>query len=143
MPILSRTSRDTFRSRRILRGIGLACFVFAVAVAMCVFIHFHPKLFMTVIGGARTLGFFLLAVVSAWMIIGNWVGMVTALTSKCSYSLVPLVGGMFGVMACRCGPVAIQPYAWIPLLLDPGTWVVPYILVRLLARWAFRKVRRR
>ena len=126
---------------RILRRLGLACLVFAIAVALCVFIHFHPKLFLTMAGDARIPIFLSLAVVSAWIIVGNWVGVITALKSKRSYSLVPLVGGMLGVMACRCGPAAIHPYAWVPLLLDPGTLVVPYTLVWLLLRWVSRKVR--
>ena len=94
-------------------------------------------------GDARILIFFPLAVVSAWIIVGNWVCMIAARTKKRSYSLVPLVGGMLGVMACRCGPEAIRPYAWVPLLLDLGTLVVPYTLVWLLVRWVSRKIRGR
>lgn len=125
---------------RILRRLGLAFLVFAVAVVLCVFVHFHPQLFSRLAGDARILTFFLLAIVSAWIIVVNWVCMIAALTTKRSYSLVPLVGGMLGVMACRCGPEAIRPYAWVPLLLDLGTLVVPYTLVWLLVRWVFRKV---
>ncbi len=126
---------------RILRRLGLAFLVFAIAIALCVFVHLHPKLFTTMAGDARILTFFLLAIVSAWFIVVNWVCMIAALTTKRSYSLVPLVGGMLGVMACRCGPEAIRPYAWVPLLLDLGTLVMPYTLVWLLVRWVARKVR--
>ena len=115
--------------------------MFAIAVALCIFGHFHPEVFTKAFTSARSLTFFPLAVVSAWIIVGNWVCMIAARASKRSYSLVPLVGGMLGVMACRCGPAAIHPYAWVPLLLDPGTYVVPCAIVRLLARWVVRKVR--
>ena len=56
---------------RILRRLGLAFLVFAIAVALCVFVHFHPKWFMKTISVARMLVFFPLAIVSAWIIVVN------------------------------------------------------------------------
>ena len=41
------------------------------------------------------------------------------------HSLILLMGGCFGVIACLCSPVAQMKYfAFVPVLLDPGFWLL-------------------
>ncbi len=69
-----------------------------------------------------------LALLSAFVVVMNWICLIVSIRTKRFRSPVPLLGGLAGVAACAIGgwffdiPVLRQLF-WLPLLLDP-TWTL-------------------
>ncbi len=59
--------------------------------------------------------------VSAFFIVGNWIGIIGATYTKVSYSFaLPFVAGIAGMLAALAHPSpAVSSLAWLPLALDP------------------------
>ena len=85
-----------------------------------------------------------LALLSAFVILMNWICLVVSIRTKRFCSPVPLVGGLAGVAACAIGgwffavPV-LRRLFWIPLLLDPTWALFAWYVVRV----SFQRLRRR
>ena len=55
----------------------------------------------------------------ALIIVGNWASLIGCLYSKKPTSLVPLVGGLAGAVACLvCPEAGVRRFAWCPLAAD-------------------------
>ena len=63
--------------------------------------------------------------------VANWRVMVSKSTMWRNSSLIPMVGGFFGAAGFALVP-ALRPWAWVPILLDPGTAMLPVALPYLL-----------
>ena len=69
----------------------------------------------------------IVAMLSGFAIICQYGGMIQSLLRQRNdpkaggYSMVPIIGGVLGMVACLAAPsVAVQRLWWIPPVLDPG-----------------------
>ncbi|HZI56017.1 MAG TPA: hypothetical protein VFF39_04550 [Verrucomicrobiae bacterium] len=65
---------------------------------------------------------------STIVIATNWIGMLRALFFKRSYSTIPLIGGMIGVVGLLI-TARFRGLFWLPPLLDPGCSILAAMLL--------------
>src|SRR6478672_7839262 len=62
----------------------------------------------------------LLLAFSALLIVGNWAAAIGTLWTKKSTSLIPFLGGLFGLIGCLlCPEEWVSAAWWVSLVLDP------------------------
>ncbi|REK09016.1 MAG: hypothetical protein DWQ37_19335 [Planctomycetota bacterium] len=66
---------------------------------------------------------------AAWVIVGNWYGVIHACVTKRSFSSLPILGGLLGALAFLAFET-LRPFWWVPLVADIGC--VPVLALTLL-----------
>lgn len=76
---------------------------------------------------AHTILFYTCVVLFIGPVLANWSLLVRYLRGGARSSLVPFVGGFFGVgAALLSSDPAVRRYWWVPLIVDPGS--IPIVL---------------
>jgi hypothetical protein len=69
----------------------------------------------------RWFGFCVLLLLGSTAVVGNIGMLISHLLYKTRGSFIPIVGGIFGCMACLvCPNATVFFFWWAPLLIDPG-----------------------
>ena len=85
-----------------------------------------------------------LALLSAFVIVMNWICLFVSIRTKRFCSPVPFVGGLAGTVACAIGgcfydvPI-LRRFFWLPLLLDPTWPLFAWYVVRGFCRQLLRR----
>lgn len=75
----------------------------------------------------------LLLGLSAFIVIGNWYGLLSARAREKNTTVIPVISVVLSFAAWLLAPEQVGELAFLPCALDPATWMVvglPVILLR-------------
>ncbi|MDB6124095.1 MAG: hypothetical protein JWQ71_3088 [Pedosphaera sp.] len=62
----------------------------------------------------------ILTILGLWIIVLNYLMIITSCVHRRHHSLLPLLGGVLASVAMWVCPLKISVFAWMPLVVDPG-----------------------